>query len=548
MKEFAYFGKPILPLGDEIECEAKYENYYLIANKPAPNTQIHAREIDYYLESSDEDALEVSKNVSILYEARALAFDGSKFEKYSKTVGKRVLFIGTNPDMSLKANLEKLDFKVICLDEIKFIYGCAGELCAIIEQGLEQAEVECDFAVFFGGCESWATRQSGCFDASAISAKEILEFLSSHVPNYTYQNYIFCQNDACLYHHKRGDVCSKCVELCPTVAILKNEDEKELVFSPIDCIACGRCVGVCPSGAIDNAVITRTSFEALGRLFKSRIPIIAKDGFLPKVRFKNSVLPLVLPSDGILDFNNILSLVLGCGGEIFIFLPNMPKASKEAVALANEIFKARFGCELVRVFDDEISLQEAISKARYKNIGEFELGVYPNKASAISAKLALIAGSLDLGEFSTYESTAHGKISVDESKCTLCASCAGACPTSALITDSANNALCFNESLCIGCGYCVISCAESQTISLKKGKMHINTEFFKPKELARDELFACVECGKEFATKKAVEKIASILSPAFSGDEKKLRTLYCCAECKAKLMILSQSDEGVLDV
>ena len=94
----------------------------------------------------------------------------------------------------------------------------------------------------------------------------------------------------------------------------------------------------------------------------------------------------------------------------------------------------------------------------------------------------------------------------------------------------------------------MISCAESQTISLKKGKMHINTEFFKPKELARDELFACVECGKEFATKKAVEKIASILSPAFSGDEKKLRTLYCCAECKAKLMILSQSDEGVLDV
>ena len=43
MKEFAYFGKPALPLGDEIECEAKHENYYLIANKPAQNTHIHAR-------------------------------------------------------------------------------------------------------------------------------------------------------------------------------------------------------------------------------------------------------------------------------------------------------------------------------------------------------------------------------------------------------------------------------------------------------------------------------------------------------------------------
>lgn len=548
MKEFAYFGTPALPLGDEIECEAKHENYYLIANKPAPNTQIHAREIDYYLDSSDESALDTSKNLSILYEARALAFDNSKFEKYSKEVAKRVLFVGINPDLSLKASLEKLDFKVVCVDEISFIYGCVGELCAIIDQGSDQAEVECDFAVFFGGCEGWATRQSGCFDASATSVQGILEFLSSHAPNYTYQNYIFCEPDACLYHHKRGEVCSKCAELCPTVAILKNEEEKELVFSPIDCIACGRCVSICPSGAIDSAVVTRTSFEALGKLYKSRIPLIAKDGFLPQIRFTNSVLPLVLPSDGILDFNNILSLVLGCGGEIFVFLPNMPEASKEAISLANEIFKARFGCELVRAFSDEKSLQEAISKASYKNIGEFDFGVYASKASAISAKLALIAGGADLGEFSTFNSTAHGKIKVDEDKCTLCASCAGACPTSALITDTANNALCFNESLCVGCGYCVISCAESDTISLEKGKMRINSEFFAPKELARDELFACVECGKEFATKKAVEKIASMLAPAFKGDETKLRTLYCCAECKAKLMILSQSDEGVLDV
>lgn len=546
MKEFAYFGQAPLPLGDEIESEAKHENYYLVGNKPAPNTQIHASEIDYYLESSDESALDTSKNLSILYEARALAFDGSKFEKYSKDVGKNVLFVGKNPDMSLKASLEKLGFKVICLESISFIYGCAGELSAILDDG--QSEVECDFAVFFGGCENWAVRQSGCFDASAISSEGILEFLSSHSPKYAYQNYIFCDTSTCLYHHKRGEICAECATLCPTVAILKNEDEKELVFSPIDCIACGRCVSACPTGAIDSAVITRASFEGLGELYKSRIPLVLKDGFFPDLRYKNAVLPLVLPSDGILDFNNILSLVLGCGGEIFVFLPSLPQATLDAVALANEILKARFGSELVRVFDDRSELQKAINQANYKNIGEFELGVYSSKASAISAKLALIAGGQDLGEFSTYQSTAHGKISVDESKCTLCASCAGACPTSALITDTANNALCFNESLCVGCGYCVISCAESDTISLSKGKMRINSEFFAPKELARDELFACAECGKEFATKKAVEKIANMLAPVFSGDEKKLRTLYCCAECKAKLMIISQSDEGVLDV
>ncbi len=31
--------------------------------------------------------------------------------------------------------------------------------------------------------------------------------------------------------------------------------------------------------------------------------------------------------------------------------------------------------------------------------------------------------------------------------------------------------------------------------------------------MAKDELFACIECGKEFATKKAVEKIANLMKP-----------------------------------
>lgn len=48
----------------------------------------------------------------------------------------------------------------------------------------------------------------------------------------------------------------------------------------------------------------------------------------------------------------------------------------------------------------------------------------------------------------------------------------------------------------------------------------------------------CV-CGKEFATSKAIMKIAEFMMPN-GGDPEKIKTLYCCADCKAKIMVQKQ--------
>lgn len=61
--------------------------------------------------------------------------------------------------------------------------------------------------------------------------------------------------------------------------------------------------------------------------------------------------------------------------------------------------------------------------------------------------------------------------------------------------------------------------------------------WFKENVLAKDTLFACVECGKEFATTKAIQKVAQMMGPIFASNPIKERTLYCCEDCKAKLMI-----------
>jgi len=69
-----------------------------------------------------------------------------------------------------------------------------------------------------------------------------------------------------------------------------------------------------------------------------------------------------------------------------------------------------------------------------------------------------------------------------------------------------------------------------------KDEIHLKPKWFSQRIMARDELFKCTECGKEFATNKAVQKIATMMTPLFINDPVKLATLYCCADCKPKVM------------
>ena len=46
----------------------------------------------------------------------------------------------------------------------------------------------------------------------------------------------------------------------------------------------------------------------------------------------------------------------------------------------------------------------------------------------------------------------------------------------------------------------------------------------------RDEAQKCAQCGKEFAPKRAIERIAGILN----FDPSRAKLLYLCADCKVK--------------
>ena len=137
----------------------------------------------------------------------------------------------------------------------------------------------------------------------------------------------------------------------------------------------------------------------------------------------------------------------------------------------------------------------------------------------------------------------YGNLSIDSSLCTMCLSCVGACNINAIFARESDFTLRFNPSLCTTCGYCVSSCPE-HIITLSCDGMELNENYFKSREVAKDEAFYCVECGKPFSTKKSVLKVLNMLSVTFSGDEKKLRSLECCADCKVKVMFGAAKEAG----
>lgn len=152
-------------------------------------------------------------------------------------------------------------------------------------------------------------------------------------------------------------------------------------------------------------------------------------------------------------------------------------------------------------------------------------------------------GADDLGVLKTGEHIHYGNITINQESCTLCLSCVGACNVRALTAHPEDNTLRFDPSICTNCGYCEVVCPEKDCLTVIKDELTLNSDYFKQNIMATDEIFKCVECGVGFATTKSIEKIASIMKPIFAGDELKIRTLYCCADCKPKIMLQAHVDE-----
>jgi ferredoxin len=545
-KEYVFYAPQGLefPLSDEIDVISHPSDAceYLISNALEAKAVMYAPEINYYLSHSLDPLSQKIENVAKLYAIRSVGFDYAQDIDYEQAVGKKLLLVtnGTQYD-ALKNKLSSEGFLAMILSPelILDVNGHVGALHVTLKKEGELFDVECD-QIIWENAPSFAAKQSGVYDPKLLSLEGALKKARCNEGVYHYKNFINYDPSICQYHERREEICGKCADICPTVAILKEDETKHLVFSHIDCHGCGGCISVCPSGALDYTQMPRAAFAHLTSFVKDAITLIIPhkmDLELIDISLPQGVLPFMIEGEKYLHEAHLMNLLQTSGNPVIFYTDFISKGTGDVIRMINEIFERKYHKKAIYVCETTQELQvifdtlEPIPECMY---GINEMGL--RKREIFSARLAHLVGEEDLGVVKTGEHVHYGDIVINEDKCTLCLSCVGACNVRALTAHPEDNSLRFNASICTNCGYCEVTCPEKECLSVVKDEIHLKPKWFSQRIMARDELFKCTECGKEFATNKAVQKIAALMTPLFGADDVKIRTLYCCADCKPKVM------------
>ncbi len=562
MQEFIYYNKDGIdfPLPETIFVTQSLsnipQNEYIVSNTKGTQAELVADEIDFYIKNSQDSFASKIKNVEKLYEVNAIRFDNAKDITFTQDVSNAVLLV--SDDEQKKQVLKSMvpdEFNLFHVNEniIKDINGHIGNLTIVVDDDGEDVELRVDQIIWFDEKEL-GLKQSGCFDPLKSSIDDVLATVRQNITNYQYRKFTTYDKTICQYHERREEICSKCEEVCPTVAIVKDDSKKHLEFSQVDCHGCGGCVSVCPSGAIDYAPTSRDSIFEMAELYEDTHPLIVPQKMNISnldIEIKENVLPFAIDGEKFLDESTLLTISQIAGSQLVFYTDFISKGSGDAIRIVNDIYQSKYGKDAILVAMNEEELKIALEEVSFIEDSHFNFNQDGlKKREVFSHRVQKIVGEDDLGEVKTGEHVHYGLVKVNEDKCTLCLVCVGACNVDALQADASDNTLRLNPSLCTSCGYCEVSCPEADCLTIERDVIKLTPSWFKENILAQDELFACVECGKEFATKKSIDKIATMMGPIFAVDPVKERSLYCCADCKPKIMMQNyydQKKEGIVN-
>ena len=110
--------------------------------------------------------------------------------------------------------------------------------------------------------------------------------------------------------------------------------------------------------------------------------------------------------------------------------------------------------------------------------------------------------------------------------------CTSVCPAGALSAGDEIPRLVFHEANCVQCSICANSCPE-RAITLEARYLADPEKRRQPVTLYEESPFCCVQCGKPFATRRAIDNILDKLAGhAMFQTERAQRRLQMCEDCR----------------
>ena len=376
--------------------------------------------------------------------------------------------------------------------------------------------------------------------------------------------------------HSRNEIvgCKRCIDVCSTGAITSNGDR--VGFDAALCQGCGGCATTCPSGAVRHAY---PRVSDLGRRLKTLLSayrqaggedacLLFHDGrhgrhrLLQMGRHGKGLPARVIPVEvhdiaatgldlllGALAYGAAQCVILGHHDEPEAYVATLRQQIDIGASILGGLGYA--GQRLLLV-DSEDTLETALwSMPRLGATGSAaSFNLTADKRSTLEFAIdhlranAAKSGAALAQPIALPPGAPWGEVIVDKEKCTLCLSCVGACPASALQDSPETPRLSFIERNCLQCGLCVNTCPED-ALSLKP-RLLPGIEAGRARVLFESEPFCCVRCGKPFATRQMITAMLGRLSghSMFAAPEA-LHRLQMCADCRVADMMENKNEINI---
>ncbi len=383
---------------------------------------------------------------------------------------------------------------------------------------------------------------------SSGNSAEIEEQVQELVGEFDKPKFFSYDASICAHSVNTKTVCTRCIDACPAGAIASIE--QSIQVDPYLCQGGGSCATVCPSGAIQYAYPTlidsgrqlRKMLQAYAAANGERaIILFHSEAWSPQGMMSehDNLLPVQVEELASIGMELCLSALAYGAAQVVLMLDDAVPLKSSGVLLAQVEWVQQL-LEDLAMNPNQICLLSASSDFAALSdavvVDPAEAGITGNKRQAFYQSLDYLVSQLNRTDVISVLSAAapFGTATIDESRCTLCLACVGACPGKAL-QDGSNREMpeiFFIESNCLQCGACMLTCPED-AISISPRLVFDRELRNASRSLNQDIPFACIRCGKPFAPTSVIHKMQDKLKHhhMFNND-RALDRLKMCEDCR----------------
>ncbi len=444
-------------------------------------------------------------------------------------------------------------------------------------------------------------------DAGPALFEAVLQ-LREQVGEFEKPKFFRYQPKLCAHSRNEQIGCTACIDVCSTQAIrsdasLKGKRKGEaaggVIVEPYLCVGCGACSTVCPSGAmgfaypgpVDQGKRLRTMLTAYAQaggvapalLIHSEVAGAALVDELGRQARLNQrlnqpqnrdlrglparVLPVAVWHTASIGIDLWLSAIAQGASQVWVLVtaeeaPEYRQALTEQMAVAQGLLAGLgYTGQHLRLIEapnpgdgpDLAALNAALAAPAAPVVARAAtFSAQADKRATLELALDhLVAQAPAATETVTLPAAGSpwGTLQVDTDKCTLCLSCVGACPASALSDNPELPQLKFTEKNCVQCGLCASTCPEGAiTLQPRLWLADSGKARKAPRVLAEMQPYRCVRCAKPFGTLRAIENMLSKLAghSAFQGAA--AERLKMCGDCRVVDLYSNPAEVRITDL